>query len=852
MKGNKIVKVLAIVLVIAMSLSGCAKSGGKYVAGTYSGEAEGFGGTVTVTITVSDSKIEKVDVAGDKETESIGGAALGTLAEKIMEKQSAEIDAVAGASVTSAAVKEAAAAAIEAAVKGEAATSGGNKEVTYKAGTYEGTAQGYNGPLTVSVTFTENSIDSIEVVSSKETAHVGDIAFDILSLDVMDANGVGVDNVTGATFSSKAYKNAVAEAAKAAEASDIDAFMKNTVVHEAQSDMDLGTYDVIVVGAGGAGMAVAAQAAQNGLTVLVLEENAEVGGNTLVSGGQFQATMPYLVWDPANPDATEAVWEYDGKTYPKVKNALGNLDVLRTIYKWSEEEFDESYYVDHEYVAGNIDDISKHGVHADYLPVLKELKTEIKAYLDWADKKMAAGTAENELTLFSTDNLHIFQTYYGGLRKTADGSEWIYGDVELVSQFVKGGYELKTWLEDQGAKFNDGVALTLIGALWYRENLNLGCDIDGDGNMEAGGNWGTYFLPTINTVTMTSSTAKDNLIMCRTKVDSLIVENGKVVGVNATKFDGTKVTAKANGGVVLTTGGYAANVKMVVDNNTYWDASYVTTSIKTTNRSSLQGDGIVMATAAGAATTGMGFPQMMPISWIDNGNLAFGGGQYAVYINPTTGKRFVDEYAERDVLSLGEFKNGITYNGTVGTFMEITNANTAIGYPYPYDTYESPTKISKLGDTDVEDRVYFFSSKDELKAIMDKYGMTADVDTIYETIAAYDESIHNGEHPSDGISKSSATATIGTFAEDGTYKLEGEKLRVRIMAPSTHHTMGGLSVDLERHVVDANGNAIPGLYAAGEVTGGIHGGNRLGGNAIVEIFVSGRTAANTITAEMGK
>ena len=72
------------------------------------------------------------------------------------------------------------------------------------------------------------------------------------------------------------------------------------------------------------------------------------------------------------------------------------------------------------------------------------------------------------------------------------------------------------------------------------------------------------------------------------------------------------------------------------------------------------------------------------------------------------------------------------------------------------------------------------------------------------------------------------------------------------MAPSTHHTMGGLSVDLERHVVDANGNAIPGLYAAGEVTGGIHGGNRLGGNAIVEIFVSGRTAANTITAEMGK
>ena len=72
------------------------------------------------------------------------------------------------------------------------------------------------------------------------------------------------------------------------------------------------------------------------------------------------------------------------------------------------------------------------------------------------------------------------------------------------------------------------------------------------------------------------------------------------------------------------------------------------------------------------------------------------------------------------------------------------------------------------------------------------------------------------------------------------------------MAPSTHHTMGGVVVDTERHVLDTTGNPIPGLYAAGEVTGGIHGGNRLGGNAIVEIFVSGRNAANTVLAEAGK
>ena len=104
--------------------------------------------------------------------------------------------------------------------------------------------------------------------------------------------------------------------------------------------------------------------------------------------------------------------------------------------------------------------------------------------------------------------------------------------------------------------------------------------------------------------------------------------------------------------------------------------------------------------------------------------------------------------------------------------------------------------------------------------------------------------------------KSIASRTIGDVEknEDGsynvdTYDLENTTLRIRLMAPSTHHTMGGVEVDTERHVLDTEGNIIPGLYAAGEVTGGIHGGNRLGGNAIVEIFVSGRTAANAVAAD---
>ena len=822
-------------------VTGCSnKESGTYTPGTYTGEGQGFGGTVKVTITTDADKITDVTIEGENETPNIGGAALEQLANAIKEKQSSEIDVVAGATLTSNGVKEAVAKAIELAKGAEVNTA----ELKYKAGTYEGTAEGYNGPITLEVTFDETKITDIKVKDQKETEYVGTPAYDIMFEDAIQANGSGIDTVAGATFTSRAIKEALNDAAVKAEATNMDTFKANTFKHEAGEPIE-GTYDVVVIGAGGAGMGAAAQAAQNGDTVAVIEMNAEIGGNTLVSGGQFQATMEYLVWDSANPEATEAVWDYDGKTYQKVKATQGQLDTLKTILNWNEAPFDEHYFDDKEYVPGEIDLVSQAGVHEEYLSTLQALKKEIQAYVDYVDPKLAAGASETDLTLFSTDNLHIFQTYYGGLRQTNDKSEWIYGDYDLVKQFCEEGYDLKIWLEDQGAKFNDGAQITLIGALWYRENINLGCDMNSDGELDARGNWGTYFLPTKTTVLETSSTASSNTIMTRTTAESLIVEDGKVTGVNAVRYDGTPVTLHANKGVILATGGFAANIDEVKEENRYWKDSYITDRTGTTNRSSLMGSGIVMGEKAGAATTGMDFTQMMPISWIDNGDLAFGNGLYGVYINPTTGKRFVDESAERDVLSLGEFENGITVNGVAGTFLEITNANTPITFPYPYDKYEGTTPV-ELGSEDIEERVYFFSNKEELQAVLDHFGMTAKPEDIYATIEAYDQSILAGEQPSDGVAKHQSTNTVGTVKEDGSYALEGERLRVRVMAPSTHHTMGGLVVDTQRHVLDASGNIIDGLYAAGEVTGGIHGGNRLGGNAIVEIFVSGRNAANAL------
>lgn len=821
---------------------------GTFIPGTYTGEGQGYGGTVVVTLTTDSSSITDVKVKGDKETPNVGGLYLETLANQVKMAQSAEIDGVSGATLTSDGVREAAAAAI-AQAKGEDTSAAG--PLTFTAGTYTGTAAGYNGPVSLKVTFSDSAVTAVEIESEAETGHVGTPAYDIIFPDIIAANGTGVDAVSGATFTSRAIKEAVNDAAQQAGVSDLASFRKNTVIHEAQAPIDI-TVDVVVVGAGGAGMGAAAQAAQNGDTVLVIEKNAEIGGNTLVSGGAYQSVMPYLCWEADDPDATTG--EYRGNTYDKVKSGNGAIETLRIIANWSEEPFDGDYYKTHEYEAGDIGELSKHGVHAEFLPTLQALKQEINAYLAWAEPKLAAGAAENTLTLFSTINLHVFQTYYGGLRQSSDKTEWIYGNVDLIKQFIEDGQDLKPWLQDQGALFNDADQSTLIGALWWRENSFSGGDMDGDGNMDIPAQYGTYFATTKKTVEEANAA---NQIMTRTTAENLIVENGRVVGVTGTMYDGTSVTARANKGVILATGGYAANIAKVMETNKYWDSKFITSSTKTTNRSSMQGDGIRMGEDVGAATVGEGWTQLMPIAWIDNGNLSFGAGNYAAYINPTTGKRFVNEAAERDVLSLGELKNGIEVNGTQGVFLEFSNAETVVGFPYPYDTYVKPgvEAGATTGKTQIDGRVYFCTSPDELQKVLDEFGMTADPKVIYETIEAYDKAVMAGVEPPE-VKKENPTKLVG-FAETdangkydpATYKLEGELLRIRVMAPSTHHTMGGLSIDTQRHVLDNSGNVIQGLYAAGEVTGGIHGGNRLGGNAIVEIFVSGRTAANAVNAD---
>lgn len=711
-----------------------------------------------------------------------------------------------------------------------------NKPLTFVAGSYEATYNGHNGPVTIKATFSDSCITNIDVLEQSETPHLGDCAFEQLIPQIISANGIGMDAISGATVTSHALMNAVAQAAEDAHVSDIDQFRKNNLAGK-NEDID-DTWDVVIVGAGGAGMAAAAEASAEGNSVLVIEKNGEMGGNTLVSGGIYQSVVPYLVWEPSQPDATMGKG-YDGQMYEKAKMGTGCIDELKIIMDWSEEDFDSLYYTTHDFNPGKTEELSRRGVHREYRPILQALKKEIAAYLAWAKPKLQSGVPETKLTLFSTDNLHIFQTYYGGLRQSAEGNKWAYGDMELVKQMVEEGSALKPWLLSMGVEFLEQ-QLMITGEMWFRGNKMTGARIDTDGDGEPElyeGNWGAYVMAPYHTFIKANP---KNKVLTSTTAYELIMDGDHVTGVKAERQDGTKVKAHAKKGVIIASGGYAANISKVINTNLYWKPEYLSRQMGSTNRSSMRGDGIEMAQDVGAAVTGMGWTQLMPQAYVDYGNIAFGSISDAIFVNPETGKRFVDESQERDVLAIKAFKTGVTINGKSGAFLYIGG--------------ETTTEPNDIRGVDIPGKQYA-RTVEQLPELLKSLKLHALSEQIIKTIRAYDAAIMDGKEPDD-IDKKFATSIIGRAKknEDGTYDkstytLDSVMLTIRVMAPAAHHTMGGLRVDTWRRVLDNSGRPIPGLFAAGEVTGGIHGGNRLGGNALTEVMVSGRIAARSVNRQ---
>lgn len=295
-------KFLALVLALCMMLPAMAFA---QTPGTYSAEAKGFASDVKVSVTLTEAGIADVTLDVSGETPAIGGAAADALKAAILEKQSAEFDAVAGATVTSNAVKAALQKCLDEAA-GVAAWDG-----TYTAGTYTATAKGKIADITVEVTFTENAIADVKVVSHNETLGLGygvsTAPIDMFPGQIVANQTLAIDVVTNATVTGNAILAAVGDAVNQA-GGDAEVLKKA----EAKVAGEEIVYDVeiVVVGAGAAGLSAALTAQEKNANVLVLEKGGITGGSTVRSGGKILAAGTPWQEKQGYTDSAEMMYEY--------------------------------------------------------------------------------------------------------------------------------------------------------------------------------------------------------------------------------------------------------------------------------------------------------------------------------------------------------------------------------------------------------------------------------------------------------------------------------------------------------------------------------------------------------------
>lgn len=299
-------------------------------------------------------------------------------------------------------------------------------------------------------------------------------------------------------------------------------------------------------------------------------------------------------------------------------------------------------------------------------------------------------------------------------------------------------------------------------------------------------------------------------VLLNTKATSLITDsNGKVVGVKAEGED-ANYTFNTSKAVIIASGGFGSNVEMRVKYNPDIDGS-----ILSTNTTGSTGDGIVMAEDIGANLLGMEYIQTYPICDPLTGTLLYYDDArlygHTVIVNKE-GKRFVEELGRRDVMSMAiKAQTGsvcyelLDQNGFVASKLQ-ENHGPELDYLYRNDLLVKADTLDKAAE-------FFGIDAAELKNTVDKYN-------------SY---VEEGKDPEFNKRSLPSKVEVGPF-----YILKA--------APAVHHTMGGIEINENAQVLNKDGKIIEGLYAAGEVTGGIQGSNRLGSNALADITVFGRIA----------
>lgn len=360
---------------------------------------------------------------------------------------------------------------------------------------------------------------------------------------------------------------------------------------------------------------------------------------------------------------------------------------------------------------------------------------------------------------------------------------------ELVTKMAKESSAAVDWLEELGAplkqlKFSGGQTQMRTHAPVNDEGKSIPV--------------GSYL---VSKLTAKAKELGVNIVY-DAKVEKIIMEDGKAAGVEATYSDGEKLKVKA-GAVIVASGGFGANKELVEKYNPDLKG-YVSTNAK-----SIQGDAIAFLEEVGANFIDMKEIQIHPTVVQKDGSLISEGlrGEGAILVNKD-GKRFVNELQTRDFVS-----KEILGQKDASAFLIVDQK-----------MMDQSSTIAKYFEKGL------LTKCDDYKALADFIG--TDEATIKETIEKWNAIVKNNEDPDfgrKGMDQTRSDLSVAPY-----YAVQ--------IAPGIHHTMGGVQVDTKSEVLDKDGKPIPGLYAAGEVTGGIHGANRLGGNAVTDIVVFGRNA----------
>lgn len=715
--------------VIATSVLLAAVSTGAYAytPGTYTAAIAGQNGPVKVEVTTSADKILSVKIVDQKETEGIGSKAVAALPAEIVKAQSADVQGIAGASVSSAAIKKAVQECLNQAQGKKAAP------LALKNGTFEGKAYGNNGWLTVEVTIKDNKITDIKTPGQRETKYLGDTAIREIGKDVLQYQTLNVDNIAGATVTSTALKTAIAQAIEKA-GGDIAAFQKPVPEKiKKVAGITKGSADLIIVGAGGAGLSAAVTAKDLGVkNVLVLEKMPVIGGNTLRCASAFNA---------ADPDR---------------QKALPMTETLKEAV---------------------VKAISEKPVSEEHAKLMADVKAKYEAYLKSGSK-----------TLFDCPGWHALQTYNGGDK---------VGHIPLIRQYSNNVLDTLHWMQSKGSPVMDRVSQG-AGALWQRTH-----QLDAPAG-----------LGLIDPLYQSAVKQGVNFKLGMRVQDLILNDKGRVIGVTATDKVGNKYEFTSKDGVILATGGYSQNKEMRQKS-----APHLTPEMVSTNQPGATGDGIVIATRHGADTTGMNYVQVYPLATPGTGALQgrarkMSGLDDVIDVNKN-GERFVKEDARRDefVAAIKKQPGGVVYDINDSSIVKPLNS-----FNEDVETLVSIGRIYKA---------------DSLADLAKQLGMPAD--KLEATVAEFNKMVEAKNDPKFGRKLFDRPIVKPPFYATP-------------RAPSIHHTMGGLQISTNAQVLDKKGKPIPGLYAAGEVTGGIHGSNRLGGNATADVLTFGRIAAKSAVA----